>query len=353
MKKLLLVGMNSVHTYNFIRLIEGYFDEILLLTNTVNKDYTGETKTANFSIRKPVQLLRTIPAIKNIIHEFQPDIIHIHQVNTAAWLTLKAAGHLKKKTIITAWGSDILINPNRGYFYRKMAEQILASAGHFTADARFLADRMKDLSKKNLPVAVINFGIDPVCTNPDTLEKLIAAKQNIIYSNRLHKKLYRIDHIIHAFAEFAKRHEKTWKLVIAATGEETGNLQKLVADAGLLEQVVFAGWIGSEQNNDWYKAAKIFVSYPESDATSVSLLEAMSAGCVPVLSDIPANREWVTHEKNGVIAATLSARDFEKALSLFKKKVLEENLNMMLLQATKTHSRKLFFDLYDSITAAT
>jgi hypothetical protein len=62
MKKLLLVSMNSVHTYHFIRLIEGYFDEILLLTNTVNPDYAGKTKTVNFSISKPIQLLKTVPS---------------------------------------------------------------------------------------------------------------------------------------------------------------------------------------------------------------------------------------------------------------------------------------------------
>ena len=353
MKKLLLVSMNSVHTYHFIRLIEGYFDEILLLTNTVNPDYAGKTKTVNFSISKPIQLLKTVPSIKNIIHEFQPSIIHIHQANTAAWLTLQAAGNLKKKTIVTAWGSDILLHPKRGFFYRKMVEQILASAGYFTADARFLAESMNALSKRHLPIAIINFGIDPICTTFEELSPLLVKKENIIYSNRLHKKLYRIDHIMHAFAEFVKSQDKPWKMVIAATGEETGNLQKLAADLGILEQLIFAGWIGREENTAWYRAAKIFVSYPESDATSVSLLEAMSAGCIPVLSDLPANKEWVTHEKNGIITAQLSAADFEKALPLFKENILLANLNEMLLHATKAHSRKLFFDLYDSVTAAT
>src|SRR5436190_4621945 len=34
----------------------------------------------------------------------------------------------------------------------------------------------------------------------------------------------------------------------------------------------------------------LFVSVPSSDGTSSSLLEALAAGCLPVLSDIPANR---------------------------------------------------------------
>jgi glycosyltransferase involved in cell wall biosynthesis len=42
------------------------------------------------------------------------------------------------------------------------------------------------------------------------------------------------------------------------------------------------------------RAAHVYVSTSKSDSTSVSLLEAMAAGCFPVVSDIPANREWVT-----------------------------------------------------------
>ena len=39
--------------------------------------------------------------------------------------------------------------------------------------------------------------------------------------------------------------------------------------------------------------ASVYVSAPASDATSAALLEAMAAGVVPVVNDLPANREWV------------------------------------------------------------
>src|SRR4029079_13645664 len=40
--------------------------------------------------------------------------------------------------------------------------------------------------------------------------------------------------------------------------------------------------------------AEVYVSASRSDSTSQSLLEAMAAGALPVVSDIPGNREWVT-----------------------------------------------------------
>ncbi len=45
------------------------------------------------------------------------------------------------------------------------------------------------------------------------------------------------------------------------------------------------------------------LSLPRSDSVSVSVLEAMAHGCVPLLSDLPANRELVRNGDNGLILA--------------------------------------------------
>jgi len=50
MKKLLLIGSNSVHTFNYIDLIKEYFDEILLLTNKQNPDSTIPQVKADFNM---------------------------------------------------------------------------------------------------------------------------------------------------------------------------------------------------------------------------------------------------------------------------------------------------------------
>jgi glycosyltransferase involved in cell wall biosynthesis len=99
-------------------------------------------------------------------------------------------------------------------------------------------------------------------------------------------------------------------LEIAANGEETARLKRLTIELGIGERVEFSGMLGSEDLARSYRRSAIFISVPVSDGTSVSLLEAMAAGCVPVLSDLPANREWVTDQCNGLLVsdtATLGA----------------------------------------------
>src|SRR5690606_24274869 len=137
------------------------------------------------------------------------------------------------------------------------------------------------LQSKIAPVVIANFGIgfDP----PETIKK-----EKIIYSNRLHKSLYRISEIIDAFRKFkSNSDDPEWKLVIAATGELTDSLKQQVAEQNC-DDIEFVGWVDAKTNAEWYSRATYWVSIPESDATSISLLEAMACGCIPILSDLPA-----------------------------------------------------------------
>lgn len=351
MRKLLLVGMKSVHTYNFIKLIEGYFDEILLITDTMDVTYPGKVIAINFSVGNVFHYFSVVSLIRQTVSAFNPSVIHIHQANTAAWVVLKAIGNKRKSAIVTAWGSDVLLNPKRGFLYRKMTEQVLQKAGYLTAVAPFMATAMQQLANHDRPIEVINLGIDPIFASSQDLQASLPLKENIVFSNRLHKKLYRIDHIIRAFAAWVGQNKDHWKLVIAGTGPETENLRRLVVQEDIEEAVQFVGWVSGETNAAWYRKAKIFASYPISDGAPASLFEAMSAGCLPVLSDLPANNGWVTNQVNGIITPQISARDFESAIQLSSSSLLAENYELIVQKASRSESRKLFFDLYDRVIA--
>ena len=60
--------------------------------------------------------------------------------------------------------------------------------------------------------------------------------------------------------------------------------------------------IGFISNNDlprFYHMADLFISASHVDGSSVSLMEALACGLPCAVSDIPANREWVTDGVNG------------------------------------------------------
>ena len=340
MKKLMIIGSNSIHVYNYINLVKDYFDEILLITNKKRVGTDVKTIELDFHLKLSSRI-KTVGKIKKLIQEYSPSIIHIHQMNSYAYYSLIAARKSSVPKILTAWGSDVLLSPKKNYLLKKMVQFNLRHADFFTSDSEFMAEEMRSiLPKRKLDILIANFGIEII--------EMDLLKENIIYSNRLHKKLYQIESVINAFNLFLENSiDKTWKLVIAATGEETDNLKSLVEQLNLTENVEFAGWVDNEKNIEYYSKAKLFVSIPKSDATSISLLEAMAYGCIPVLSDLPANREWIDDGKNGIIVNSPSENIFDRALKLNMSEVASLNKRIIIEKGTKVANKKKFIQLYD------
>jgi glycosyltransferase involved in cell wall biosynthesis len=59
----------------------------------------------------------------------------------------------------------------------------------------------------------------------------------------------------------------------------------------------------------------IYISASESDGTSVSLLESMSAGLICLASSFPSNLEWINHGETGFIFKNGDINDMEIQLS--------------------------------------
>jgi glycosyltransferase involved in cell wall biosynthesis len=223
-----------------------------------------------------------------------------------------------------------------------MVEHILNKAKHFTSDSVFMADEMNRIANKKLDTTIANFGINITITGE--------AKENWIYSNRAHHALYRIDEIIKAFSKFStKTIANNWKLVIAGEGELTPTLKELSKQLGITKKVDFVGWLNKDQNSSFYQKARLYVSIPTSDATSISLLEAMASGCIPVVSDLPANAEWITDGINGVVVKNLAEDFLERALQLDYDLVKKTNSEIINRDGTREANRNKFVHLYDSI----
>ncbi len=341
MRKLLLVSSNTIHTYKYLQLVEDYFDEVLLITNEKSTVYEYPTVELSFNL-KVKNLFSTVKQIKKQIADFQPTIIHIHQANSFAFYTLLASRKSSIPTVLTAWGSDVLLLPKSNVLLKKLVQFNLRNADFLTSDSTFMAQEMEKLATLKNKILVANFGIDVTPVN--------CPKENIVYSNRLHKKLYRVDKIIEAFARFKQNNErKDWRLVVAATGTETESLKDKAYKLGLTDDVEFVGWIQKEDNEQWYSKAKIWVSIPESDATSISLLEAMACGSIPVVSDLPANREWIQSGVNGIVVKDLESDFISEALLLNQAEAIELNKQRIDQDGTKEANREKFLKLYQKI----
>ena len=69
-------------------------------------------------------------------------------------------------------------------------------------------------------------------------------------------------------------------------------------------KINFLGTISKEEIRNEMMDKWLYISAAESDGTSISLLEAMSAGMICLVSDFPSNLEWIKHGYNGYIFRT-------------------------------------------------
>lgn len=338
--KILQVGPNSVHVTRFINAFDSNKAVInFLLTDSPNLEAkVAQQFVVTAHSFNPIKIIGLLKIIQTILHQVDPTVIHIHQVNRLAFFTALVANWRKIPIVTTAWGSDVLIMPAKNKLYHYLVRKTLMRSNYITADAQDMIRAMQQLVP-NAQYACLQYGITPIQA---------VVKQPIIYSNRLHKSLYNIDKVITYFADFHSNHPE-WQLVIGATGSETDKLETQVKQLGLTENVQFIGWLNEEENRSLYAKASIYVSIPSSDGTSVSLLEAMSANCVPVVSDLPANKEWISHMENGIIVQS-DNNPFEQALSLNQQQVSEINQPLITQRATRQSSMNQFFEIYLQLT---
>ncbi len=336
--KVLIVGSNSIHLSNFINGIKSKEVELSFMSEEKCDFWKEEMFLLNFRSKNPITLLNNYFKLKKILTKNSFDVVHIHQANRLAFFVTKVASKLRTNVVLTAWGSDVLLVPQRSFFHKYLVKQTLLNSNYITADAKVMIDAMLRLEPNTSKYKHLQYGIEPVSAG---------IKEKIIFSNRLHKDFYNIDKIIVNFEKFQKSNPE-WKLVIAGTGTETENLKKLVERLGIMTSVSFVGWLSSEENNSWYSKSQIYCSIPSSDGTSVSVLESMSAGCLPILSDIPVSHEWVKNGENGVIYSD-ERNPFEAAIEIDFEKAKILNQNLIEKKALKESCVNEFYDIYTNI----
>jgi glycosyltransferase involved in cell wall biosynthesis len=335
--KILNVGSNSIHVSSFLKRMDEV-DNYLFVEEKC--DFLTKEKEFVFKIRSLnlVKVLFNILKIRSSLKKINPDIIHIHQLNRFGFLICLVID--KKIPIIsTAWGSDVLIMPWKNKFFYKITKYILKRSNIVTADSADMIHKMNSIVPSDTKYVRLQYGIQYVVSE---------SKQNIIYSNRLHKPLYRISTIIDYFNEFVKLNP-SWKLVIAGSGELTSSLKEQVFEFGIDSNVEFVGWLDQKQNHGFFAKSKVYVSIPMSDGTSVSLLEAMSAGCLPIVSDLEVTKEWIRDNKNGIVEKqthnpffSIENFDLDEVASL-NYEILEKN------NVSSKNAKKAFIDLYKSL----
>ena len=129
---------------------------------------------------------------------------------------------------------------------------------------------------------------------------------------------------VKAFLQFATRHPKSRLYMIYHTDELVAEIEKLLPKKPGNGPVVLIGKIPHNELLYWFNSADFFVSASHYEGSGTALCEAMSCGCIPIVSDIPSFRMISGHSgllfEPGNVEALASALQQALHLDVEEKK---------------------------------
>lgn len=277
-----------------------------------------------------INLPLTLMWVKKMVKEIKPDIIHAHCVTSYGTLASLTKFH---PFVLTAWGSDILVNPKENIVTKWATQHALKSADIVTCDAGHMKDEMVKLGADGSKINIIFFGVDTEKFSPgpkdaELIKKWgLTEKDDIVISLRSLKPIYNVETLIKAAPAVIKEVPNA-NFVIAGTGPEEEMLKSLAKELGVSNCVRFIGWVDKEDLPGHLRTGDIYVSTSLSDGgIASSTAEAMSCGLPAVITDFGENKDWVKDNESGFL---FSLKDHNKLaeLLIFLLKNKEKSLKM-------------------------
>ena len=296
MRVLFLADAKSYHTQRWVDYFVDSGHQCYLLT----LDRGLETKAEEFFIpsrvlpnflKYPLSLRR----VKEVTSRIRPDLINAHFIPSYGFIGARLKFH---PLAVSTWGSDVLISPQKSWLHKHRAEYILKKADLVTTDAHFTAQAITELGVSLGKVLVSPMGIERILLGfGEKTEKPYLT----IFSNRKLEPLYDLATFLKAIPMVLAHAKADVKFVILGDGSQKSRLIQLTKHLGLENRVEFGGVVSREKLLQCYRDSDIYISTSKSDSTSVSLLEAMNFGLIPIVTDIPGNREWIEDRINGFL----------------------------------------------------
>ena len=283
----------------------------------------------------PEQATSFLPQLDALLSEICPDLVYAGPVQTAGYLAALSGFH---PMVVMSWGSDLLIDAHRTPEWEKATETALRAADGFVCDCETV--RRAALRYAPIPssrTVQLPWGIQPgvFCPAgppPFQLDMQLSPEAVPLICTRSWEPLYRIEMLLTAFLQ-AYMLDHRLRLILLGDGSEAKKVRDFISDKSLHEVISTPGQLPHSELPKWFRAAKAYVSCAKSDGTSVSLLEAMSTGLPIIVSDIPSNREWVSHGENGWLAS-----DADQFAQCFLR---VSNLTMAEQEAISAANRKI------------
>lgn len=254
------------------------------------------------ALARYLRFLLWICQARRLIKRIKPDILESLYVTTWGFIGACSGFH---PFSLCAQGSDILIDPRQNLLKRWLVKYALKKADMILYDSETLKKGVLELGTDVEKTQMILNGVDTRKFSPQRKSQVLREKWQMVGAPlvicfREFKPVYNVEMVIKAIPLMLSQLPEV-KFIIASDGELRINLESLVDSLGIRDAVLFPRFLAYDDVPAYLASSDVYVSTSLSDSTSLCLQEAMACGLAPVVTDLPANREWITDGENGFI----------------------------------------------------
>ena len=256
--------------------------------------------------------------LRYLLWRLRPDAVHVHWAHFAVSVRAVWRGPLA----VTAWGSDIYRRDRFEAGQWARLGSTLRATELITCDSQDLADSMcREFSLAAERVKVVQWGVDTDLfntTGANLRAELGLVGREVVLSARNFTPLYNQETVVRAFARLRENRPQVFLLMKSYGGdpEYIAKIRGEIDALGLNADVRIIEAMPYEQMPALYRSADVTLSIPLSDATPMSLFEAMASGSPCVVCDLPSLREWVTDGHTGTLVDAQSVEAVAQALDV-------------------------------------
>jgi glycosyltransferase involved in cell wall biosynthesis len=273
-------------------LLASYYPEAIAGVRTVLLNGPGQASLPKH------RYLTTLPTLRRTLRDFDPAVVlapYILSNGLAA--SLAWSGPL----VVSARGTDVFGGRGGGgtplWLRRKLLGRVCRRASFVHVVSEELAESLLKLGAPKERLVCFPVGVDV-----ESFRRADArppfSRSPLLICTRAHKVVYDNQVIVEALSRLHGEGIPA-RLLFVSGGPLLEKRRRQVERLGLTPHVQFIPGVPHEQIPGLLAEADIYVSASRHDGTSSSLLEALAAGLVPVVSRVRANLHWIRDGETG------------------------------------------------------
>jgi len=313
MKVLILAPSKSIHTHKWALFYQNKGIDVKVVTffDHYSEENAKEVDTVTLPKLLPGKLsyISSVFALKKVLKEYQPDILHAHYVSSYG--LVGALANDGRPFYVSVWGRDVFQFPQKGSMNRKMVEYTLGKAAVVCSTSHIMAKETNKYTGKK--VFVTPFGVDMNKFKP--IPGLKSDEDLTIGTVKALSDKYGIGDLIKAFAAIFSE-KKNAKLLIVGDGPQRSEYEQLTKDLGIDHVTTFTGRVPNDKVPEYINKMDVFgvPSTEDSESFGVAAVESMACGVPVVVSNVGGLPEVVIEGKTGFVVPKENPEELAKAM---------------------------------------